>query len=153
MINMAFMPLYMWEMWDVTPVTHERTHGQVESRAVFSLNWIRNSSRSILKMNVRHGESQRRRGKDEVLDITQSGGWALLNPTIHFANSIKSVNQQNNEWMNKWMHWPPKLHVFSKPAVISEQIYWQIIVALHFPWKVALMFPTRAGHWLEYYGS
>ena len=39
MINMAFMPLYMWEMWDVTPVTHGRT---VESRAVFSLSWIRN---------------------------------------------------------------------------------------------------------------
>ena len=31
---MAFMPLYMWEMWDVTPVTDTRT---VESRAVFSL--------------------------------------------------------------------------------------------------------------------
>ena len=38
MINMAFMPLYKWEMWDVTPVTD----GQVESRAVLSLNWIRN---------------------------------------------------------------------------------------------------------------
>ena len=57
----------------------------------------KNLSSSILKMNVRHGESQRRRGKDEVLDIAQSGGWALLNPTIHFAISIKSVNQQNNE--------------------------------------------------------
>ena len=43
MINMAFMPLYMWEMWDVTPVTHERTDTRtVESRAVFSLSWIRN---------------------------------------------------------------------------------------------------------------
>ena len=41
MINMAFMPLYMWEMWDVTPVTHEHTNGQWESRAVFSLSWIR----------------------------------------------------------------------------------------------------------------
>ena len=39
MINMAFMPLYIWEMWDVTPVTNTRT---VESRAVFSLSWIRN---------------------------------------------------------------------------------------------------------------
>ena len=39
MINMPFMPLYMWEMWDVAPVTHERT---VESRAVFSLSWICN---------------------------------------------------------------------------------------------------------------
>ena len=38
MISMAVMPLYMWQMWDVTPVTHERT---VESRAVFSLSWIR----------------------------------------------------------------------------------------------------------------
>ena len=28
MINMAFMPLYMWEMWDVTPVTNTRTHEQ-----------------------------------------------------------------------------------------------------------------------------
>ena len=28
MINMAFMPLYMWEMWDVTPVTDTRTHEQ-----------------------------------------------------------------------------------------------------------------------------
>ena len=43
MINMAFMPLYMWEMWDVTPVTDEHTNTRtVESRAVFSLNWIRN---------------------------------------------------------------------------------------------------------------
>ena len=43
MINMAFMPLYMWEMWDVTPVTDEHTDTRtVESRAVFSLSWIRN---------------------------------------------------------------------------------------------------------------
>ena len=28
MINMAFMPLYMWEMWDVTPMTHGRTNEQ-----------------------------------------------------------------------------------------------------------------------------
>ena len=28
MINMAFMPLYMWEMWDVTPVTDGRTNEQ-----------------------------------------------------------------------------------------------------------------------------
>ena len=28
MINMAFMPLYMWEMWDVTPVTHRHTDEQ-----------------------------------------------------------------------------------------------------------------------------
>ena len=49
MINMAFMPLYMWEMWDVTPVTHERTHGRtVESSAVFSLSWIRNSKRVLI---------------------------------------------------------------------------------------------------------
>ena len=39
MINMAFMPLYMWEIWDVTPVTDTRT---VESSAVFSWSWIRN---------------------------------------------------------------------------------------------------------------
>ena len=45
MINMAVTPLYMWEMWDVTPVTHERTDERtVESRAVFSLSWIRNYS-------------------------------------------------------------------------------------------------------------
>ena len=43
MFNMAFMPLYMWEMWDVTPVTPGRTDERtVESRAVFSLSWIRN---------------------------------------------------------------------------------------------------------------
>ena len=47
MINMAFMPLYMWEMWDVTPVTHEHTDGRtVESRAVFSWSWIRKISPS-----------------------------------------------------------------------------------------------------------
>ena len=40
MINMAFMPLYMWEMWDVTPVTDGR---KVESSAVISLSWIRNT--------------------------------------------------------------------------------------------------------------
>ena len=45
MINMAFMLLYMWEMWDATPVTHGHTDRQtVESRAVFSLSWIRNLS-------------------------------------------------------------------------------------------------------------
>ena len=39
------MPLYMWEMWDVTPVTNGRTDARkVESRAVFSLSWIRNKS-------------------------------------------------------------------------------------------------------------
>ena len=42
MINMAFMPLYMWEIWDVTPVTDGHTDGRtVESSAVFSLSWIR----------------------------------------------------------------------------------------------------------------
>ena len=44
MINMTFMPLYMWEMWDVTPVTNARTDTRtVESSAVFSLSWIRNN--------------------------------------------------------------------------------------------------------------
>ena len=28
MIDMAFMPFYMWEMWDVTPVTDGRTVGK-----------------------------------------------------------------------------------------------------------------------------
>jgi len=32
MINMAFMPLYMWEMWDVTPVTHEHTDGRTDEQ-------------------------------------------------------------------------------------------------------------------------
>ena len=38
MIDMAFMPLHMWEMWDVTPVTHTRTHGQwkVEQYSVWA---------------------------------------------------------------------------------------------------------------------
>ena len=42
MINMAFMPLHMWEMRDVTPVTDTRT---VESNAVFCLSRIRTKSR------------------------------------------------------------------------------------------------------------
>ena len=49
MIYMAFMPLYMWGMWDVTPVTHGHTDGQWESRAVFSLSWIRN----IVQTNIK----------------------------------------------------------------------------------------------------
>ena len=38
MINMAFMPLYMWEMWDVTPVTDEHTDEQwkVEQYSVWA---------------------------------------------------------------------------------------------------------------------
>ena len=41
---MGHPTLYMWEMWDVTPVTHTRTHTRtVESSAVFSLSWIRNN--------------------------------------------------------------------------------------------------------------
>ena len=47
MIYMAFMPLFMWEMWDVTPVTHGRT---VESSAVFCLSRIRNCF--LIKMVV-----------------------------------------------------------------------------------------------------
>ena len=43
MINMTFMPLYMWEMWDVTPMTDARTEGQWKVvQYSFSLNWIRN---------------------------------------------------------------------------------------------------------------
>ena len=43
MINMAFMPLYMWEMWDVMPVTDGHMDARsVESRAVFCLSWLRN---------------------------------------------------------------------------------------------------------------
>ena len=58
MIKMAFMPLYMWEMWDVTPVTHERTDTRtVESRAVFSLNWIRKSPFFQGKNTIRDGGS------------------------------------------------------------------------------------------------
>ena len=56
MINMAFMPLYMWETWDVTPVTHEHTNGQWESRAVFSLSWIRNFWRGVLLPNLNASE-------------------------------------------------------------------------------------------------
>ena len=37
MINMAFMPLYMWEMWDVTPVTDGHTdRGKVEQYSVWA---------------------------------------------------------------------------------------------------------------------
>ena len=37
MINMAFMPLYMWEMWDVTPVTDEHTDSRkVEQYSVWT---------------------------------------------------------------------------------------------------------------------
>ena len=43
MINMAFMPLYMWEMWDVMPVTDGHMDElSVESSAVFCLSWLRN---------------------------------------------------------------------------------------------------------------
>ena len=51
MINMAFMPLYMWEMWDVTPVTDEHTDTRtVESRAVFSLSWIRKRRNLVISV-------------------------------------------------------------------------------------------------------
>ena len=37
MINMVFMPLYMWEMWDVTPVTDTRTdNGKVGQYSVWA---------------------------------------------------------------------------------------------------------------------
>ena len=49
MINMAFMPLYMREMRNVTPRTDGQTDGRtVESSAVFCLSRIRNN----LKINV-----------------------------------------------------------------------------------------------------
>ena len=43
MINMALMPLYMWEMWDVTPVTDGRTDKQwkVEQYSVWAESAIR----------------------------------------------------------------------------------------------------------------
>ena len=49
------MPLYMWEMWDVTPVTHEHTDGRtVESRAVFSWSWIRKKHTHYLHIMSNH---------------------------------------------------------------------------------------------------
>ena len=46
MINMAFMPLYMWEMWDVTPVTHGRTHEHTDSRKVVQYSvWAESAKR------------------------------------------------------------------------------------------------------------
>ena len=49
MINMAFMPLYMSEMWDVTPVTDGRTDsGKVEHYSVWT-----ESAILELKVNVK----------------------------------------------------------------------------------------------------
>ena len=48
MINMAFMPLYMREMRDVTPRTDGQTDGRtVESSAVFCLSRIRNNLKKM----------------------------------------------------------------------------------------------------------
>ena len=47
MINMAFMPLYMWEMWDVTPVTDEHT----DSRKVGQYSvWTESAIAQILQL-------------------------------------------------------------------------------------------------------
>ena len=58
MINMAFMPVYMWEMWDVTPVTYIRTDGRtdgrkVENRAVFCWTRNRNVPSALRRINLR----------------------------------------------------------------------------------------------------
>ena len=66
MINMAFMPLYMWEMWDVTPVTNTRT---VESRAVFCLSRIRNLHFTV---SGSFDEGTLQRLKDLFLDMQDS---------------------------------------------------------------------------------
>ena len=51
MINMAFMPLYMWEMWDVTPVTDEHT----DSRKVVQYSvWTESAKRCRKQSLTRH---------------------------------------------------------------------------------------------------
>ena len=58
-ISMAFMPFYVWEMWDVTPLTHTWTNGRtVESRAVFCLSRIRNCNMlGFFSMNAGHSDA------------------------------------------------------------------------------------------------
>ena len=66
MINMAFMPLYMWEMWEVTPVTHARTdrHWKVVQYSVWAESAI--SRKAALESNnfksiiIRIGETANR---------------------------------------------------------------------------------------------
>ena len=52
MINMAFMPLYMWEMWNVTSVTHGRTDKQwkVEQYSV----WAESAIQELTAHDVTH---------------------------------------------------------------------------------------------------
>ena len=62
MINMAFMPLYMWEMWDVTPVTHGRTHERTVGKYCsiqFDLNpqYKTQLQSYVLRLSTQHRQS------------------------------------------------------------------------------------------------
>ena len=101
MINMAFMPLYMWEMWDVTPVTHRHTDGgtdgQWESRAVFSLSWIRNTINANVIKKMRLQEylaNETMKMENNVEDDDDGGGryW----PSGQKCNSCKQSADQGS---------------------------------------------------------
>ena len=119
---MAFVLLYMWEMWDVTPVTDWHTDGRtVESRTVFSLSWIRNCSsknctrtlESKMLCNIRISETAWKHLRD---------GWALIVNRWRWGQSVsKEVivfvgnRQQFQRWNQYEMYFVPPLPLQTVP--------------------------------------
>ena len=90
MINMAFMPLYMWEMWYVTPVTDRRT---VESRAVFCLGRIKKKE---LKMGPIVNSILYNLDLEQLFVKMLSGRsirkiWRMSNSRTHFTNKFSGM--------------------------------------------------------------
>ena len=112
------MPLYMWEMWDVTPVTDEHTNGQWESSAVFSLSWIRNNTTShvIFPQSLawlRFGQATKV-PNDPKPWIGPSSGWATPRQAVEQPRYSKTF------FLTK-----PKL------IILSDQFKWYDIDVLY----------------------
>ena len=103
MINMAFMPLYMWEMWDVTPVTHEhtntRTHEQwkVEQYSV----WAESAINQVIILTVREYVREDPSENEEK------------------ANNVQKIgaNMQNAKVLKKSINWVNKMNIIGKDCI------------------------------------
>ena len=103
MINMAFMPLYMWEMWDVKPVTHERTDGQwkVEQYSVWAESAIFRGQLTNKKEKTCHISSSGRqvqsedlRGQLQLLPLSVGKLWTLWKQVLTKISKWKMMKMK-----------------------------------------------------------
>ena len=113
MINMAFMPLYMWEMWDVTPVTHEHTDEQW--KVVQYSVWAESAIVQVDQKQVEVTELFMR----AVSKMMMGGEWRPPNCTNRPSRPL---------WRKLWRRWGRLVRqMFSEHGIISGAALHSII--------------------------